>query len=99
MPSCTRYSPSSFVGDTKTVRNGSMSSSTGGLDETMGQVSVKLSRTKTWAGTETAPTYGPGDVAHVDYERDLGDPGQYPFTRGAYPKMYRSRMWTLRNIV
>lgn len=62
-------------------------------------VSVKLSRTKTWSGIETQPAYGPEDVAGLDYARDLGDPGQYPYTRGAYPQMYRSRMWTLRNIV
>jgi len=62
-------------------------------------VSVKLSRTATWSGIETEASYGPADVAATDYARDLGDPGQYPFTRGAYSQMYRSRMWTLRNIV
>ncbi len=62
-------------------------------------VSVKLSRTKTWSGLETQASYGPNDTAGQDYARDLGDPGQYPYTRGAYPQMYRSRMWTLRNIV
>ena len=62
-------------------------------------VSVKLSRTATWSGIETKTSYGPSDVADIDYARDLGDPGEYPYTRGAYPQMYRSRMWTLRNIV
>ncbi|MET0545768.1 MAG: methylmalonyl-CoA mutase family protein, partial [Caulobacterales bacterium] len=62
-------------------------------------VSVKLSRTATWSGVETQASYGPGDIPETDYERDLGNPGEYPFTRGAYPQMYRSRMWTLRNIV
>jgi methylmalonyl-CoA mutase N-terminal domain/subunit len=62
-------------------------------------VSVKLSRTATWSGIETKASYGPQDIADLDYERDLGEPGQYPYTRGAYPLMYRSRMWTLRNIV
>jgi methylmalonyl-CoA mutase, N-terminal domain len=62
-------------------------------------VSVKLSRTKTWSGIETKSSYGPEDVEGIDYQRDLGKPGQYPFTRGAFPEMYRSRMWTLRNIV
>ncbi len=37
----------------------------------------------------------PGDV-HTDYARDLGDPGQYPFTRGVQPTMYRGRLWTMR---
>src|SRR5690606_12886149 len=62
-------------------------------------VSVRLSRTATWSGLETQASYGPSDVADSDYARDLGDPGQYPYTRGAYAQMYRSRMWTLRNIV
>jgi methylmalonyl-CoA mutase N-terminal domain/subunit len=61
---------------------------------------IKISRTATWScGIDTKPSYGPADAAASDYRRDLGDPGQYPFTRGAYPQMYRSRMWTLRNIV
>jgi methylmalonyl-CoA mutase N-terminal domain/subunit len=59
---------------------------------------VTISRTKTWGGIETAPSYGPA-VKDAAYQSRLGDPGQYPYTRGAYPQMYRSRMWTLRNIV
>lgn len=62
-------------------------------------VSVKLSRTQTWSGIETQASYGPADLANLDYQRDLGNPGEFPFTRGAFPQMYRSRMWTLRNIV
>jgi len=59
---------------------------------------LKIKRTETNSGLETQAFYGPGDVK-IDYERDLGDPGTYPYTRGGYPQMYRSRMWTLRNIV
>jgi methylmalonyl-CoA mutase N-terminal domain/subunit len=59
---------------------------------------VKLSRTRTWSGMETDAFYGPRD-ADAEYDTRLGDPGQFPFTRGSYPQMYRSRMWTLRNIV
>jgi methylmalonyl-CoA mutase N-terminal domain/subunit len=62
-------------------------------------VSVRLSRTLTWGGLETNSVYGPDDLVGFDPERDLGRPGQYPFTRGSYPDMYRARMWTLRNIV
>ncbi|NLG68080.1 MAG: methylmalonyl-CoA mutase family protein [Firmicutes bacterium] len=40
--------------------------------------------------------YGPDDVADLDYERDLGDPGVYPFTRGIHPTMYRGRLLTMR---
>lgn len=59
---------------------------------------VKLSRTKTWSGIEAESVYGPASPdAH--YQENVGDPGSYPFTRGAYSQMYRGRMWTLRNIV
>ncbi len=37
--------------------------------------------------------YTPKDVAHLDYLRDLGFPGEYPYTRGIHPTMYRSRLW------
>lgn len=65
----------------------------------------KLSRTRTWSGTETKPFYGPDDAQGIGaaggdgYRQNLGDPGQYPFTRGAFPQMYRSRMWSQREIV
>lgn len=40
--------------------------------------------------------YTPLHVADLDYERDLGFPGEYPYTRGIYPTMYRGRLWTMR---
>ncbi|HEV3141580.1 MAG TPA: methylmalonyl-CoA mutase family protein, partial [Vicinamibacterales bacterium] len=40
--------------------------------------------------------YGPEDVAHLDLARDLSYPGQYPYTRGIHPNMYRDRLWTMR---
>lgn len=40
--------------------------------------------------------YTPKDIEDFDYDRDLGDPGVYPYTRGCYPKGYRSRLWTQR---
>ena len=40
--------------------------------------------------------YTPLDIADMDYVRDLGLPGQYPYTRGIHPTMYRSRPWTMR---
>ncbi|MEM3577922.1 MAG: methylmalonyl-CoA mutase family protein [Candidatus Bathyarchaeia archaeon] len=43
-----------------------------------------------------ARVYTPVDVAKFDYLRDLGFPGEYPFTRGVYPTMYRARFWTMR---
>ncbi len=40
--------------------------------------------------------YTPLDTAEMDYERDLGYPGEYPYTRGVQPTMYRGRFWTMR---
>ncbi len=40
--------------------------------------------------------YDPADLAGFDYERDLGYPGAYPYTRGVQPTMYRGRFWTMR---
>jgi len=42
------------------------------------------------------PVYGPADVAQVDYARDIGGPGEFPYTRGYHASGYRSRMWTQR---
>ena len=47
------------------------------------------------SGLPIAPVYRPAD-APVDYARDLGDPGQFPYTRGIQPTMYRGRLWTMR---
>jgi methylmalonyl-CoA mutase, N-terminal domain len=47
------------------------------------------------SGLPIDPVYRPGD-AGVDYARDLGDPGSFPFTRGVQASMYRGRLWTMR---
>src|SRR6187551_3712462 len=49
----------------------------------------------TISGLPVEPLYVPENV-DVDYERDLGSPGEFPFTRGVYPSMYRGRLWTMR---
>jgi methylmalonyl-CoA mutase N-terminal domain/subunit len=50
---------------------------------------------ETISGEELKPLYTPADQS-VDHDRDLGYPGDYPYTRGVYPTMYRGRLWTLR---
>jgi len=40
--------------------------------------------------------YSPLDVAELDYTSDLGHPGEYPYTRGVHPTLYRSKLWTMR---
>jgi methylmalonyl-CoA mutase N-terminal domain/subunit len=49
----------------------------------------------TISGLENEPLYSP-DTVDVDYDRDLGYPGVYPYTRGVYPSMYRGKLWTMR---
>jgi methylmalonyl-CoA mutase N-terminal domain/subunit len=49
----------------------------------------------TISGNEVDPLYGP-DSLELDPDRDLGQPGTYPFTRGVYPSMYRGKLWTMR---
>ena len=53
-------------------------------------------RFETSSGIEIRDLYTPLDTAGLDEERDLGRPGEYPFTRGVQPTMYRSRLWTMR---
>ena len=51
---------------------------------------------RTSSGLELKPTYTPEDLAGWDYEREAGYPSEFPYTRGVYPSMYRSRLWTMR---
>jgi methylmalonyl-CoA mutase N-terminal domain/subunit len=48
------------------------------------------------SSTEVRPLYTPADTADLDYNRDVGYPGEYPFTRGVQPTMYRGRLWSIR---
>ncbi len=66
----------------------------------MGQQKVQMperkARFETPSHIELRAVYRPSDLARFDPERDLGEPGSYPFTRGIYPNMYRGRLWTMR---
>ena len=50
----------------------------------------------TGSGLELKRFYTSADQAGWVYERELGYPGEYPYTRGVYPTLYRSRLWTMR---
>jgi methylmalonyl-CoA mutase N-terminal domain/subunit len=50
----------------------------------------------TISGEPVKPLYTDEDLAETDPERDIGYPGEFPFTRGPYPSMYRGRLWTMR---
>ncbi len=67
------------------------------------KAAAAFDRTPAWrrdfttvSSAETNPMATPDDVAGFDYERDLGWPGEFPFTRGVQPTMYRGRPWTIR---
>src|SRR2546429_7258732 len=51
------------------------------------------------AGIPVKPVYGPEDLAGRDPARDIGRPGEYPFTRGIHRHMYRDRLWTMRQYI
>ncbi len=53
-------------------------------------------RFATSSGIEIAPEYDPNDLESFDYLTELGFPGEFPFTRGVQPTMYRGRLWTMR---
>ena len=50
---------------------------------------------ETQSGVPLDPVYKPGEPA-ADYAEQLGDPGQFPFTRGPHATMYRGKRWTMR---
>ncbi|HET9756891.1 MAG TPA: methylmalonyl-CoA mutase family protein, partial [Candidatus Limnocylindrales bacterium] len=53
-------------------------------------------RFATSSGIEIRDLYTPAEISDLDEDRDLGRPGEFPFTRGVQPTMYRSRFWTMR---
>ncbi|MBI4832501.1 MAG: methylmalonyl-CoA mutase family protein [Candidatus Lindowbacteria bacterium] len=54
------------------------------------------SKFMTVSSKEVNSLYTPDDLGGFDYDRDLGYPGQFPFTRGVHPSMYRGQLWTMR---
>jgi methylmalonyl-CoA mutase N-terminal domain/subunit len=69
-------------------------------EETLGPVldayGERKDRFATVSNLEVDRLYDPTDVDDIDYEEDLGNPGEFPYTRGPYPTMYRGRTWTMR---
>jgi methylmalonyl-CoA mutase, N-terminal domain len=53
-------------------------------------------RFETPSGIELPLDFNPNNTAEIDYEKDIGAPGEFPYTRGIYPSMYRGRLWTMR---
>src|SRR6266404_5134072 len=51
---------------------------------------------KTSSGLELPVDFNPSNTVPVEYDRDLGDPGGFPYTRGIRRNLYRGRLWTMR---
>jgi methylmalonyl-CoA mutase cobalamin-binding domain/chain len=68
------------------------------LGPALGRVPERRGKFETLSGLPLERLYGPEDNAGLDYVGEIGFPGQYPYTRGPYPTMYRARPWTMRQI-
>jgi len=66
------------------------------LKPTLNKAPERKKRFETHSGIEVKRLYTPADTEKLDYARDIGFPGAFPFTRGIYPTMYRGRLWTMR---
>ena len=66
------------------------------LSKVLSEVPERLSRFSTVSDMEIKGLYTPKDIENLDYSRDIGFPGIYPFTRGVQPSMYRGKIWTMR---
>jgi len=66
------------------------------LDPALDAYGERADRFATVSNHAVERLYTPLDVADIDYEADLGFPGEEPYTRGVYPTMYRGRQWTMR---
>ncbi|ELZ03427.1 acyl-CoA mutase large subunit family protein [Natrialba asiatica] len=66
------------------------------LESTLDHRGERQNRFATVSNHEVDRLYTPDDIAELDYEDDLGFPGEPPYTRGPYPTMYRGRTWTMR---
>ena len=67
-----------------------------GFDKYMAAVDAKLDKNPERKNLTANRLYTPLDIEGFDYEKDLNLPGQFPFTRGVQPTMYRGRFWTMR---
>ena len=66
------------------------------LSKMLSETPERLPRFTTISDLEIKGLYTPEDIKDLDYSREVGFPGVYPFTRGVQPSMYRGRLWTMR---
>jgi|CZKU01.1.fsa_nt_gi methylmalonyl-CoA mutase N-terminal domain/subunit len=82
-------------GDLETLRIAAAAWRSQVLAPATSKVPSRRAHFETWSGLDVPDVLTPADVPG-DYLRDLGMPGQYPFTRGVQPTMYRGKLWTMR---
>lgn len=68
----------------------------GKVDKAISKFPERKEEFTTESNSEVKRLYTPLDIQDVDYNKELGFPGEYPFTRGVQPTMYRGRLWTMR---
>ncbi len=78
------------------IKAGKQNWDQGPVQKTLGKSKEQKPVFTTISGTPVERLYTPLDVAGMDYDRDLGYPGMFPYTRGVQPTMYRGRYWTMR---
>jgi len=66
------------------------------LEKTLARFPERQPEFTTVSGMPIQRLYTPMDVKDLDYARDLGFPGEFPFTRGVYATVHRGRLWTMR---
>jgi methylmalonyl-CoA mutase, N-terminal domain len=66
------------------------------LDPTLHKMPERQKQFSTWSGHPIDRLYTPLDIADLDYEADLGNPGDFPYTRGVHASGYRGKPWTMR---
>lgn len=66
------------------------------LKKTLSKFPERKDEFTTVSGEVVNPLYAPDDLEWLNYNKDLGYPGEYPFTRGVQPTMYRGKLWTMR---
>jgi len=82
-------------GDLGAIRTAAQAWRDGPLKRSLANVPARMDRFATWSDLDVQDLRTPAD-APIDYLKDLGLPGEYPFTRGVQPTMYRGRLWTMR---
>ena len=82
-------------GDLGAIRAAVQAWRDGPVKKTLAKMPARKARFSTWSDLDVHDLQTPADT-NIDYLKDLGLPGEYPFTRGVQPTMYRGRLWTMR---